>query len=69
MHYELTVTMHLDSDRSRDRVAKLFESLFEFGTVRETIAEGLHLLDDPQLVAVGVKRASQREAETPGIRL
>ena len=57
MNYELTVTLRLDSDHSADRIAKLFESSFEFGTIRESIAEGLQLLDDPRLVAVAVARA------------
>jgi hypothetical protein len=61
MRYELNVTMHLDSDQNQDRVAKLFESLFEFGTIRESIAEGLQLLDDPRLLAVDVTRATGGE--------
>jgi hypothetical protein len=56
MNYQLTVTMSFDSDRSRNRVAKLFESLFEFGTIKESIAEGLQLLEDPRLVTVEVTR-------------
>jgi hypothetical protein len=61
MRYELTVTMQLDSPRDQDRVAKLIESLFEFGTIKESIAEGLQLLNDPRLLAVSVRRkASNR---------
>jgi hypothetical protein len=56
MRYEITVTIQLDSRRDRDRVAKQFESLFEFGTIRESIAEGLQLQNDPRLLAVAVKR-------------
>ena len=56
MRYEITVTIQLDSRRDRDRVAKQFESLFEFGTIRESIAEGLQLRNDPRLLAVAVKR-------------
>jgi hypothetical protein len=56
MRYELTVTIQLDSRRDQDRVAKQFESLFEFGTIRESIEEGLQLLNDPRLLAVAVKR-------------
>jgi hypothetical protein len=56
MNYELTVTIQLNSRRNRDRVAKQFESLFEFGTIKESIAEGLQLLNDPRLLAVAVKR-------------
>jgi hypothetical protein len=53
--------MRLDSDRSEDRIAKLFESLFEFGTIKESIADGLQLLDDPRLVTVAVARAPGSE--------
>ena len=56
MRYELNVTIQLDSRRDEDRVAKLFESLFEFGTIKESIAEGLQLLNDPRLLAVDLKR-------------
>ena len=56
MRYEITVTIQLHSRRDRDRVAKQFESLFEFGTIRESIAEGLQLRNDPRLLAVAVKR-------------
>jgi hypothetical protein len=55
MRYELTVTIQLDSGRDQDRVAKLFESLFEFGTIKESMAEGLQLLNAPRLLAVAVK--------------
>ena len=63
MQYELTVTMQLESGCEQDRVAKQFESLFEFGTIRESIAEGLKLLKDPRLVTVTVKR-KQRDHRT-----
>ena len=61
MHYELTIKMQLDSDQSQDRVAKLFESLFGFGTIKESIVDGLQLLDDPRLVAVDVTRTASGE--------
>jgi hypothetical protein len=60
MNYELTVTIQLDSRGDQDRVAKLFESLFEFGTIKESIAEGLQLLNDPRLLAVDVKRKASK---------
>jgi len=62
MHYELTVTMRFDSDSSEDRIAKLFESVFEFGTMRESIAEGLQLLDDPRLLTIAVARKPGSES-------
>jgi hypothetical protein len=59
MNYELTVTIQLDSRHDQDRVAKLFESVFEFGTIKESIAEGLQLLNDPRLLAVAAKRKAR----------
>jgi hypothetical protein len=56
MRYELTITIQLDSCHGQDRVAKLFKSVFQFGTIKEAIAEGLQLLNDPRLLAVAVKR-------------
>ena len=44
MRYIITATIQLDSRRDEDHVAKLFESVFEFGTIKEAIAEGLQLL-------------------------
>ena len=64
MHYELTATIQLNSRHDPDRLGKLFESLFEFGTIKESIAEGLRLGDDPRLLAVDVKRKTK--ARTAG---
>ena len=60
MRYELTITIQLDSRHDQDRVAKLFESVFEFGTIKEAIAEGLQLLNDPRLVSVTVRTKRRR---------
>lgn len=65
MSYELTVTMRLDSDHSEDRIAKMFESLFEFGTIKESIALALKLLDDPRLVTVAITRAPSDQPTQP----
>jgi len=59
MNYVLTATIQLDSRHDQDRVAKLFESVFEFGTIKEAIAEGLQLGNDPRLLAVDVKRKAR----------
>jgi hypothetical protein len=59
MRYIITATIQLDSRRDEDRVAKLFESVFEFGTIKEAIAEGLQLQVDPRLLAVDVKRKTR----------
>lgn len=61
MKFELTLKFYVDSVNDRDRVAKLLESVFEFGTVKEAIAEGLHLLKDPQLLSVRVRHNSKRK--------
>ena len=55
MKYELTITMSLESSDSEDRVANRFASLFNFGTIKESIADGLQLLEDPCLVGVSVR--------------
>jgi hypothetical protein len=59
MRYVITATIQLDSRRDEDRVANLFESVFEFGTIKEAIAEGLQLLADPRLLTVDVKRKTR----------
>jgi hypothetical protein len=55
--YELTLKMTLKSRSDVDRVTRQIESLFEYGTIRESIAFGLDLDDDPHLVDVSVRRA------------
>jgi hypothetical protein len=65
MNYELTVTIQLDSSHDQDRVAKLFKSVFEYGTIKEAIAEGLQLLSDPRLLAVAVKRKASDYKTAP----
>ncbi len=54
MSHEVTVTMRLNSSQSCSRIEKLLESLFEFGTIKESIADGLHLLEDPHLLQIDV---------------
>lgn len=50
--YEVTVKLTLRSPHEADRVAKQIESVFEFGTVGEALAEGLKLNEAPHLVDV-----------------
>ncbi len=65
MQYEVTLRMMVKSSCDADRVARQTESVFEFGTVREAIAEGLHLTDDPHLVDIAVRRlAPNRSTRT-----
>ncbi len=44
--------------RDKERVAHRVESLFEFGTIGESIADGFKLNACPRLTSVSVKRAS-----------
>jgi hypothetical protein len=55
MQYELTLKIAIQSPYGADRVARQMESVFEFGTVKEAIAEGLRLLPDPRLVDVAIQ--------------
>ncbi len=56
MEYEVTVKMRLRSPFGAERVKSLVEASFEFGTVREAIAEGAKLGEDPNYVRVTVCR-------------
>jgi hypothetical protein len=58
MQKKLVITLVLDTRASDERVARLFESAFEFGTVREAIATSLDLRRDPTLLSVQVSQAS-----------
>jgi hypothetical protein len=60
MQYELTITLRLESDSSQDRVTKQLTSLFDFGTVKESIVDGLQLLEDPRFVGLSVRRKGKR---------
>ena len=60
MQYELTITLRLESTSTQDRVAKQINSLFEFGTIKESIVDGLHLLEDPRLVDISVRGKGRR---------
>ena len=59
MTYEVTVKMTLTSAVGGERVRKQIESVFEFGTVSEALAEGLALNEDPHLVDVSVLRLAR----------
>lgn len=55
MNYELTIKIQLESAHNEERVIKQFESLFEFGTIKESIAVALQLGNDPRLTAIAVQ--------------
>jgi hypothetical protein len=59
MKYDVTLRMTFKSSRDAERVRKQIESVFEFGTVSEAIAEGLALNEDPHLVDVSVLRLAR----------
>jgi hypothetical protein len=58
MHYEVTLKILIDSPFDKERVARQMESLFEFGTIRESIVDGLRLIKTPRLSSVSIERAS-----------
>jgi len=58
MQCELTITFRLESSASPDRVANQFTSLFEFGTIKESLVDGLQLLEDPRLIDISVRDKS-----------
>jgi hypothetical protein len=59
--YELTLKILVKSPHDEDRVAHQMESLFEFGTITESIADGLKLNECPRLTSVSVKRVSTKQ--------
>jgi hypothetical protein len=61
MRYQLTVTIELKSPFSKERVGKQFASLFNFGTIRESIADALQLQNDPELVSISVDKGINRD--------
>ncbi len=58
MRCEVTIKIVIKSPRDKERVAHQVESLFEFGTIGESIADGLKLNECPRLSSVSVKRAT-----------
>ncbi len=59
MYYEVTIKMRINSRVNKNRVESQMESLFEFGTIREAIAEGLKLGTDPRLACIEVEPISK----------
>ncbi len=47
MQYELTLKIVIKTPRDKERVAHQIESLFEFGTIGESIVDGLKLNETP----------------------
>jgi hypothetical protein len=61
MKYELTIKLQLESRSHQEHVAKQFTALFDFGTVRESIVDGLKLTEEPRLLGVSVQRNTERK--------
>ncbi len=58
MQYEVTIKILLNSPCKEERVARQVESLFEFGSIRESFADALELNKTPRLSGVSVERVS-----------
>ena len=58
MQYEVTLKILLDSRCKKERVERQVESLFEFGTIRESFVDALELDKTPRLSSVSVELAS-----------
>ncbi len=58
MQYELTLKIVIKTPRDKERVAHQIESLFEFGTIGESIVDGLGLDETPRLSSVSIEPAS-----------
>ncbi len=63
MQYELTIKLLLESPFDENRVMRQTESLFAFGTVLESVAEGLKLDTDPHFLSVAVSATSVTPVE------
>ena len=58
MRYELTLKVLIDTPLDRDRVVNKIESLFEFGTITESIVDTLGLDETPRLSSASIETAS-----------
>lgn len=56
MHYQATLTVNMKSRYGLDRIERQLRSLFEFGTITGSLADGLHLDDNPSLIDATVSR-------------
>jgi len=57
MQYELTLKVLIDTPFDKDRVVHKIESLFEFGTINESIVDALGLDETPRLSSVSIETA------------
>jgi len=57
MQYEVTVKLLIETTVDEDRLTRQVESLFDFGTVKESFADALKLNEDPHCLNVAVLAA------------
>jgi len=58
MQYQLTIKMLIETPFDKDRVARQVESLFEFGTIGESVVDALGLDETPRLTDVSIEPAA-----------
>jgi hypothetical protein len=58
MRYEVTLKILINTRFDKERVARQVESLFEFGTIGESVVDALKLNETPRLAGVSVEPAS-----------
>ena len=54
MIYDVTIKLTLESENDTERVERQLDALFNCGTVRESIADGLWLDEEPHFVSAVV---------------
>ncbi|MCI0361449.1 MAG: hypothetical protein L0211_23450 [Planctomycetaceae bacterium] len=59
MIYHVTLELKLESENEPDRIERQARSLFHFGTMAESLADGLKLMEDPMLLSVEVEQIDQ----------
>ncbi len=55
MVHELIIKMDIESPSDKEVLISRFYSLFEFGTIRESIVDGLKLENDPKLIQASIE--------------
>jgi len=56
MQYQLTIKMLIDTPFDKERVARQVESLFEFGTIGESVVDALGLDETHDLQTSGLNQ-------------
>ncbi len=58
MQYEVTLKILINTRFDKERIARQVKSLFEFGTIGESVVDALELNETPRLSGVSVESAS-----------